>query len=567
MQCWADGPQHYQYHSWRKDGHLFVQSNSGSFLIHEPTKTFIGQVLCGVLALGSVLLLMLRQECLWPDQGKPFRQWCLEMGLFRSQLKSNDISWRVIIPLWSELLGMCTGSWSWTFAELDVRGGDQSVKGSWRSKWSFSSWERSQASVSSLWCDRFWPVCLVRPRWPPIFRWQHSTWHIRQILAEFGVSGSDGPPIDIRTDAATDVGEFLRCSATNREFTVSRAGPRSTMLLVLRNKVWGKLPSQYLRLDDLWNSFAHFVVAMVENELKYFQAKSLKLVLPLVFPPDLIQRFVISTRDGVPRKIEDRSPVEVVPSDFMKLPGRVPPPKSWVDAEGKTPGCKACDSLSCMPDKVFEVVGVTSCLWIEGSCTIASRSWACFAWWSTGGCWWGGFVFAYTSWVSGEGAAVAQDWEKRRKVQEESSPDPFYARWCPACESGMNVPGIRHNAECKRKRASLEAQSSSVRPEVSVPASAPAAPEVPAIADSPQEDFSWLDHPMFDSPPAEEDEVIPMELSGWMWSPLLMMVAKVNSSFANMCFWENSWKALKHTKALMKVEERVMTTVQSAEGP
>ena len=38
----------------------------------------------------------------------------------------------------------------------------------------------------------------------------------------------------------------------------------------------------------LWpvrNSFAHFVVAMIESELKYFQAKSLKLVLPLVFPP------------------------------------------------------------------------------------------------------------------------------------------------------------------------------------------------------------------------------------------------------------------------------------------
>ena len=49
---------------------------------------------------------------------------------------------------------------------------------------------------------------------------------IRQILVEFGVSGSDGPPIDIRTDAATDVGELLRRSAINREFTLSRAGPR-----------------------------------------------------------------------------------------------------------------------------------------------------------------------------------------------------------------------------------------------------------------------------------------------------------------------------------------------------
>ena len=23
---------------------------------------------------------------------------------------------------------------------------------------------------------------------------------------------------------------------------------------------------------------------------------------------------------------------------------------------------------------------------------------------------------------------------------------------CPACDSGMDVPGVRHNAECKRKR-------------------------------------------------------------------------------------------------------------------
>ena len=50
--------------------------------------------------------------------------------------------------------------------------------------------------------------------------------HVRQILAEFGVSGSHGPPIDIQTDAATDVGELSHRSAINRQFTVSRAGPR-----------------------------------------------------------------------------------------------------------------------------------------------------------------------------------------------------------------------------------------------------------------------------------------------------------------------------------------------------
>ena len=101
----------------------------------------------------------------------------------------------------------------------------------------------------------------------------------------------------------------------------------------------------------------------------------------------------------------------------------------------------------------------------------------------------------------GEGAAIAQDREKRR------SPDPYYTRRCPACESGMDVPGICHNAECKRKRERLQAQPSSVRPEVSASASAPAASDVPAIADSPQEDFGWLDDPMFDSPLADEAPV------------------------------------------------------------
>ena len=54
----------------------------------------------------------------------------------------------------------------------------------------------------------------------------------------------------------------------------------------------------------------------------------------------------------------------------------------------------------------------------------------------------------------GEKAAVSHwsshDREKRRKVEVESSPDPYFTRRCPACESGMDVPGIRHNAECRR---------------------------------------------------------------------------------------------------------------------
>ena len=247
-------------------------------------------------------------------------------------------------------------------------------------------------------------------------------------------------------------------------------------------------------------------------------------MLPLVFPPDLIQRFVVST-EGVPRMIEDKSPVEVVPSDFMKLPGRVPPPKSWVDAEGKTPGCKACDSgkgkhsVACQTryskwleshhasgakvgvpspagavpeppllDDQQEVAGEGS----DYSPTTPPRS-------------------------DGEGAAVAQEREKRRKVQESSSPDPFYTRHCPACESGMDVPGIRHNAECKKKRASL-----SVKPAVSGPPALTDAPAGLSVPSGPRASPDYLDDNwdivpspegdavMADGPPGGEEDV-PME--------------------------------------------------------
>ena len=40
------------------------------------------------------------------------------------------------------------------------------------------------------------------------------------------------------------------------------------------------------------NSFVHFVVAMIEGELKFFQAKSLKLVFPIVYPLELVGKFI-----------------------------------------------------------------------------------------------------------------------------------------------------------------------------------------------------------------------------------------------------------------------------------
>ena len=423
-------------------------------------------------------------------------------------------------------------------------------------------------------------------------------------MVEFGVSGSDGPPIDIRTDAATDVGELLRRSAINREFTLSRAGPQEHNVIGsaergvrevkeaiavvrlelakhqldivdslvgwdgicryvvamhnLHGKKFGKTPRELLRDSPasrenpvsamfcsqvlaetpesvnsigrfvtaayLWpvrNSFAHFVVAKIEGELKYFQAKSLKLVLPLHFPDELIQRFVVSTHDGPQRKIEDYSPVEVVPSDFMKLPGRIPPPRSWVDAAGKTPGCKACDSGK---GKHSVACQARYSEWLEshdvsasGSKVVVSPS--------------PGdvepdllddqqevvgheYVPTTPEGSDGEKVVVSHDREKRRKVEVESSPDPYFTRRCPACESGMDVPGIRHNSECRKKRASLQAQPPSTRPEVSLPSNAPppmVAPDIPA-APLPPADLAVMDQPMVDSPAGpDEDSVAPTE--------------------------------------------------------
>ena len=276
----------------------------------------------------------------------------------------------------------------------------------------------------------------------------------------------------------------------------------------------------------LWpvrNSFAHFVVAKIEGELKYFQAKSLKLVLPLHFPDELIQRFVVSTLHDGPRKIEDYSPVEVVPSDFMKLPGRIPPPRSWVDAAGKTPGCKALvdsgtgmHSVACQArySEWLESHDVSasgskvvcfsiSLVMLNRICLMINRK-----------------LLDMSMFRRLQKDQIARrlqfrdDREKRRKVEVESSPDPYFTRRCPACESGMNVPGIRHNAECRKRRASLQAQPPSPRSEVSLPSSAPppvVVPDVPA-APLPPADLAIMDQPMADGPAdPEEDSVAPME--------------------------------------------------------
>ena len=91
------------------------------------------------------------------------------------------------------------------------------------------------------------------------------------------------------------------------------------------------------------NSYAHFVVAMIEGELKYFQAKSLKFVFPLVYPLELVGRFICEVDSvGPAPAVQDQEPVEIVSEDFARLPDDVQPPRHWIDAHGQTDGCSSC---------------------------------------------------------------------------------------------------------------------------------------------------------------------------------------------------------------------------------
>ena len=90
------------------------------------------------------------------------------------------------------------------------------------------------------------------------------------------------------------------------------------------------------------NSFAHFVCAKIADELKFFQAKSLKLVFPIEYPQDLIERFVCHSGSGDHPSLVDQAPIEILPEDFARLPDQVQPPRHWVDAHGRTEGCSSC---------------------------------------------------------------------------------------------------------------------------------------------------------------------------------------------------------------------------------
>ena len=87
-----------------------------------------------------------------------------------------------------------------------------------------------------------------------------------------------------------------------RESPASKESPVSAMFC---SQVLAGTPEsvhsigRFVTAAYLWpvrNSFAHFVVAKMQGELKYFQAKSLKLVLPLHFPDELTHSVSSSLR-------------------------------------------------------------------------------------------------------------------------------------------------------------------------------------------------------------------------------------------------------------------------------
>lgn len=65
------------------------------------------------------------------------------------------------------------------------------------------------------------------------------------------------------------------------------------------------------------------------------------------FLENLLVRFGLRIRkldSGGPERVVDQEAVDVVPSDFARIPGNVPPPRHWLDNRGNTRGCVACET-------------------------------------------------------------------------------------------------------------------------------------------------------------------------------------------------------------------------------
>ena len=182
------------------------------------------------------------------------------------------------------------------------------------------------------------------------------------------------------------------------------------------------------------NSFAHFVVALIEGELKFFQAKSLKLVFPIVYPLELVGRFLRAVDSAGPAPaILDQEPIEIVPEDFARLPDKVQPPRHWIDAHGRTEGCSSCATRQGRHSKK-----------------------CCERYWT-----WLRNQRSKEAVVPEKQLPLAEPNDQEVAVPVPSQPLPkipglpsgmLPTRHCPSCESGMNAPGTRHSAECRKRQ-------------------------------------------------------------------------------------------------------------------
>ena len=186
------------------------------------------------------------------------------------------------------------------------------------------------------------------------------------------------------------------------------------------------------------NSFAHFVCAKIADELKFFQAKSLKLVFPIEHPQDLIERFVCHSGSGDRPSLVDQAPIEICQRILHDFQNR----------------CSLHGIGLMLMDELKDAVHVPlDKADIPRSAASAIRYW---------------------NWIrnrkKGERPALPDKPEEQPPRIEPN--DPAVAvpsrplpripglpagmtptRRCPSCESGMNAPGTRHSAECRQRQA------------------------------------------------------------------------------------------------------------------
>ena len=198
----------------------------------------------------------------------------------------------------------------------------------------------------------------------------------------------------------------------------------------------------------------------VKDELapKIFVAKSLKLVFPieLDFESGMFVVLKLKGEEG-PRALDfDRS----LPSDVSRvLPSnQCPPsgpPKEFIDRYGISPDCMACRSI----DEIGTRKGFShskSCCrryedWLrtqvqgqEVSEPVVRNSL-------------GEALEEYAP-TTPEEEVLFKDGDPEADLPPERPEPPvkrIKTRHCPACETGMNVPGIRHTKECVKRNKSL----------------------------------------------------------------------------------------------------------------